>query len=65
LPVSQALRYAIEIAGALDYAHCAHVVHRDVKPGNVMLTATGAKGTLTPRESEYRKTRTDDRVSRE
>jgi serine/threonine protein kinase len=43
LPLDQALRYAIEVAGALDHAHRHGVVHRDLKPGNVMLTKTGAK----------------------
>src|SRR5262245_56986363 len=43
LPVEQALRYATEIANALDKAHRTGVVHRDLKPGNVMLTKAGAK----------------------
>lgn len=43
LPLEQLLRYGAEIAGALDKAHRSGVVHRDLKPGNVMLTATGAK----------------------
>src|SRR5882724_11081778 len=43
LPLDQALRYAIEIAGALDHAHRHGVVHRDLKPGNIMLTKAGAK----------------------
>ena len=43
LPVDQVLRYATEIAGALDRAHRQGLVHRDLKPGNVMLTRAGAK----------------------
>jgi serine/threonine protein kinase len=43
LPVEQALRYASEIADALHDAHRHGVVHRDLKPGNVMLTKSGAK----------------------
>ena len=43
LPLEQVLRYGTEIAGALDKAHRSGVVHRDLKPGNIMLTAAGAK----------------------
>lgn len=37
-----ALRVVHETAAALDYAHGLGVVHRDIKPGNVMLTRQGA-----------------------
>src|SRR6266849_1421737 len=43
LPTDQVLKYAIQITDALDTAHKHAVVHRDLKPGNIMLTKTGAK----------------------
>ena len=43
LPIEEALRYAIEIADALDKAHHQGITHRDLKPGNVMLTKAGTK----------------------
>src|SRR5262245_32893173 len=43
LPVEQALKIGVEIAGALDAAHRQGIVHRDLKPGNIMLTKSGVK----------------------
>src|SRR2546422_4984020 len=43
LPPEEALRVAVQIAQALALAHRQGVIHRDLKPGNIVLTKNGAK----------------------
>ena len=48
LPIEQTLTHAMEIADALDQAHRHGFVHRDLKPGNVMLTTRGESRQSSP-----------------
>ena len=42
LPIDETVRLAIQIASALEEAHSRGILHRDLKPDNIMLTTAGA-----------------------
>ncbi|MDP6630751.1 MAG: serine/threonine-protein kinase [Kiritimatiellia bacterium] len=41
LPLDAALELLIKLCGAIEYAHTSHVIHRDLKPTNVLLDESG------------------------
>src|SRR5439155_19523671 len=41
LPLEDVIRYGIEIASALERAHAAGIIHRELKPAHVMVTKSG------------------------
>src|SRR5438132_5982461 len=43
LPLNDVLKYGVQVAEALGKAHREGVIHRDLKPGNVMITKSGPK----------------------
>ena len=42
VPIPEAVEITTGVLDALEYSHRAGIVHRDIKPGNIMLTSTGA-----------------------
>lgn len=48
LPVEEAIRLLVPVAAGLGFAHAAGIIHKDVKPANILISATG-----TPKLSDF------------
>jgi serine/threonine-protein kinase len=64
LPPETTARLILALAGALDYAHARGLVHRDVKPANVMLRHSGPLDPAAPLPLEVEPVLTDFGVAR-
>jgi predicted ATPase/serine phosphatase RsbU (regulator of sigma subunit)/tRNA A-37 threonylcarbamoyl transferase component Bud32 len=47
LPVTEVLRIAIALIDALDYLHCHSIIHKDIKPANIIINSTTGEVKLT------------------
>src|SRR5262245_18759532 len=65
LPLEQSVEVALQVLAALQYAHRQGVIHRDIKPGNVILSQSGAKllDFGIAKLAQYAQTRDDPDVS--
>jgi hypothetical protein len=64
MPFQDAKTIIVDIAGALDYAHQQGVIHRDVKPSNIMLHTVTGGGTSLPDIASQRAVLTDFGIAR-
>jgi eukaryotic-like serine/threonine-protein kinase len=53
LPVTEAAKLLATLAEAVHYAHSQGILHRDLKPGNVLLAGTADSSTLMPKVSDF------------
>src|SRR5262249_26451788 len=61
---SVGLRWAVQVASALDAAHRAGIIHRDLKPANIFLVASGGSPAPTAKVPDFGPAKTTDpRVS--
>jgi tetratricopeptide (TPR) repeat protein len=60
LPPREAARIARDLARALEQVHALGIIHRDVKPANVLLAAGSADGTAVPKLADFGLARPED-----
>jgi len=52
-PIDEILDVLLQVAGALDYIHARHLVHRDVKPQNILIKMNASEGSPQAKLSDF------------